>query len=176
MYIDRKKAWLGAAIGLAGGIVGGIINKRKQKRALRQQQAEANRNAAIENANAMEEAYNNQEYVDAYNDRLAFAYGGKRKKCNNGAEVNVTNDNELVKDKDSNNGMISDVAGGIANGLGSVTDALLTNTGVVTKPVTSAFTTKSNTKSIVNGNIDIYSDRLKSANNFRCGGKRMKHR
>lgn len=176
MYIDRNKAWLGAAIGLAGGIVGGIINKRKQKRALRQQQAEANRNAAIENANAMEEAYNNQEYVDAYNDRLAFAYGGKRKKCNNGAEVNVTNDNELVKDKDSNNGMISDVAGGIANGLGSVTDALLTNTGVVTKPVTSAFTTKSNTKSIVNGNIDIYSDRLKSANNFRCGGKRMKHR
>lgn len=176
MYIDRKKAWLGAAIGLAGGIVGGIINKRKQKKALRQQQAEVNRNAAIENANAMEEAYNNQEYVDAYNDRLAFAYGGKRKKCTNGAEENITDNNELVKDKGSNNGMMSDVAGGIANGLGSVANALLTNTDVVTKPVTSAFTTKSNTKSIVNGNIDIYSDRLKSVNNFRCGGKRMKHR
>lgn len=180
MYIDRKKAWLGAAIGAVGGIVGGLIGGRKQRKAqramLRAQQYEANRNASIENSNALEQAYADQSYVDDYNDRLAFSYGGKRKKCVAGAEEPI--DDNVVDGSVKDNTMTSDLGSGIVSGVGSVISGLMTSStpvGTVTKPTASVFATKSNTKPIVNGNIDIYGDRLKSVNHLRCGGKRMKH-
>lgn len=180
MYIDRKKAWLGAAIGAVGGIVGGIINKNKQKRALRRQQYEQNRNTAIQNANAIEEAYNNQDYINEYNDRLAFAYGGKRKKCTNGAEVKINEQTgDVVKDVNTSatsSNITSGLAEGIGSGINSISNALFANHDVVTKPVVSNFTTKTKNTPIVNGNIDIYSDRLNSPTYLRCGGKRMKNR
>lgn len=180
MYIDRKKAWLGAAIGAVGGIVGGIISGNKQKKAqkamLKAQQYEANRNAAIENSNALEQAYADQSYVDAYNDRLAFAYGGKRKKCVNGAKE--PSDGNVDDGSVKENTMTSDLGSGIISGVDSIINGLLTPStpvGTVTKPIASSFATKTNTTPIVNGNIDIYGDRLKSASQFKCGGKRMKH-
>lgn len=180
MYIDRKKAWLGAAIGAVGGIVGGLIGGNKQRKAqkamLRAQQYEANRNASMENSNALEQAYADQSYVDAYNDRLAFAYGGKRKKCVNGAEEPI--DDNVVDNSIKEDTMTGDIGSGIVSGVGSIINGLLTPStpvGTVNKPITSSFATKTNTKPIVNGNIDIYGDRLKSASQFKCGGKRMKH-
>lgn len=79
--VSRDKAFLGAIIGagasLLGSAVSGIISSRKQKKALKRQQAQQTEQAGYQTANAMTSGYANQEYVDEYNKKITLKNGGK---------------------------------------------------------------------------------------------------
>lgn len=73
----RKKAWIGAAISAATSIVGGLIGNAAQKKAQREQRIRENKQATVEMAANLTNAYADQEYADAYNDKLSFRTGGR---------------------------------------------------------------------------------------------------
>lgn len=79
--VSRDKAFLGAIIGagasLLGSAVNGIISARKQKKALKRQQAQQTEQAGYQTASAMTSAYANQDYVDEYNKKITLKNGGK---------------------------------------------------------------------------------------------------
>ena len=79
--VSRDKAFLGAIIGagasLLGSAVSGIISSRKQKKALKRQQAQQTEQAGYQTASAMTSGYANQEYVDEYNKKITLKNGGK---------------------------------------------------------------------------------------------------
>lgn len=88
---QRQKAWIGAAIGAAASIAGGIIKDNKQKKAQEKAQAEAqaaqDHKDALQNAQALNSAYANQDYVGQYNDKLTLKCGGRvRHKADFGTE------------------------------------------------------------------------------------------
>lgn len=88
---QRQKAFIGAIIGAAASIAGGIIKGNKQKKAQEKAQAEAqaaqDHKDALQNAQALTSAYNNQDYVGQYNDKLTLKCGGRvRRKANFGTE------------------------------------------------------------------------------------------
>lgn len=80
-HARRKKAFLGALVSTVGGLIGGAISARKQRKAAEAQQREAqiaaNTRAGFEQAQNMSAAIANQDYVDAYKQRIKFEGGGK---------------------------------------------------------------------------------------------------
>ena len=93
---QRQKAFLGAIIGAAAGIAGGIIKGGKQKKAQEKAQEKAQAEAqaaqdhkdALQNAQALTNAYANQDYVGQYNDKFTLKCGGRvRRKANFGTEL-----------------------------------------------------------------------------------------
>lgn len=78
---NRKKAFIGAAIGtvgnLAGGIFGAYKQKRAQKKAYRQAQKEQTQNEGFQQVQAMSAQYANQDYVDEYRNKITLKNGGK---------------------------------------------------------------------------------------------------
>lgn len=88
---QRQKAFTGAIIGAAASIAGGIIKGNKQKKAQEKAQAEAqaaqDHKDALQNAQALTNAYANQDYVGQYNDKLTLKCGGRvRRKAGFGTE------------------------------------------------------------------------------------------
>ena len=78
----RKKAFLGAAIGLAGSVVSGLINKNKEKNLLNEQKKAQNRQNTFAIANALTDSYADRDYVDDFNNRIVMKCGGSKKlKC-----------------------------------------------------------------------------------------------
>ena len=70
--VKRNKAWLGAVIGAATNIAGSIIGGNAQKKAARAQARAQNRQATLEMANNLSNAYGDQEYVDDFQNKIAF--------------------------------------------------------------------------------------------------------
>ena len=81
--VKRKKAMIGAAVGMVANIASSIIQGQKKKKAeeeqFRRQQAEANRQAGIQQAQALTAAYNDQSYVDDVKKKIVLKMGGKYK-------------------------------------------------------------------------------------------------
>ena len=79
----RKKAFIGAAIGMVAGTIGKIISNKKQKKAeelaFKQQQDQQNRTDNIAQVNALSQMANNNEYIDDYKKRITLRCGGKKK-------------------------------------------------------------------------------------------------
>lgn len=73
----RKKAWIGAAISAATGIAGALIGNAAQAKAQREQRIRENKQASREIATNLTNAYTDQEYTNAYNDKLSFRTGGR---------------------------------------------------------------------------------------------------
>lgn len=89
---QRQKAFIGAIVGAAASIAGGIIKGNKQKKAQEKAQAEVqaaqDHKDALQNAQALTNAYANQDYVGQYNDKFTLKYGGRvRRKANFGTEL-----------------------------------------------------------------------------------------
>lgn len=78
--VKRNKAWLGAVIGTATNIAGSIIGGNAQKKAARAQARAQNRQATLEMANNLSNAYGDQEYVDDFQNKIAFRNGGRVKR------------------------------------------------------------------------------------------------
>lgn len=78
--VKRNKAWLGAVIGTATGIAGSVISGNAQKKAARAQARAQNRQATLEMANNLSNAYGDQEYVDDFQNKIAFRNGGRVKR------------------------------------------------------------------------------------------------
>lgn len=81
--VERHKAFIGAAIGAAANVIGSIIsNKKKQKSEeaqFRQQQAEQVRQEGVQQATALTQSLNNQDYADEYRKKITLKNGGKVK-------------------------------------------------------------------------------------------------
>lgn len=75
----RKKAFLGAAIGLAANVVSGIVQKNKEKNIQREQAKAKNRADTFSMANELTNAYADRDYVDDYNNRVVMKCGGSKK-------------------------------------------------------------------------------------------------
>lgn len=75
----RKKAWIGAVIQGVGGIVSGIFNRNAQKEAERQKKIRQNRADALEEANALTQAYSDQSYADEFQKKIVGKCGGNFK-------------------------------------------------------------------------------------------------
>lgn len=92
MKRKQKKAFAGALIGgligLGGSIIGGLMNKNAAEKAADAQKRMANRQALLQSAQNLTNAYGNQEYVDEFNKKIVanntYKCGGnikrKRKK------------------------------------------------------------------------------------------------
>ena len=78
--VKRNKAWLGAVIGTATNIAGSIIGGNAQKKAARAQARAQNRQATLEMANNLSNAYGDQEYVDDFQNKITFRNGGRVKR------------------------------------------------------------------------------------------------
>lgn len=80
----KRKAWLGAAIGLVStgaNLIAQSRNAAEQEKQMMQQKsmeefAQA-RNKAINNALTLSSAYNDTEYADKVKDKIVFKAGGK---------------------------------------------------------------------------------------------------
>jgi len=92
----RKKAVLGAAaiVGIGAGVsllssIGSsLFGSSSQKKLLREQQKQQNRNDTLTMAQNLTAGYSNQDYVNDYFDRVTFKYGG-RKKADTGATTST---------------------------------------------------------------------------------------
>ena len=80
----RRKAWLGAAIGLAStgiNLIAQARNAAEQEKQMLQQRSidefEQAKNKAINNAITLTSGYNNTEYADKVRDKIVFKAGGK---------------------------------------------------------------------------------------------------
>ena len=79
----RKKAFIGAAVGMVAGTIGKIISNKKQKKAeelaFKQQQEQQNRNDNMAQAAALSQLANNNEFIDEYKKRITLRCGGRKK-------------------------------------------------------------------------------------------------
>lgn len=129
----RRKAFIGAAIGLASSVIGGLISSNKQKKAQERQNRIQNRKETYQQANALTDSYANQDYVDDFQDRIQFACGGRRKKEDGGTEpikpVNTTptKTDNFINWKDELHGGIDAGLNGIGN---IISTALMRNGGL----------------------------------------------
>ena len=82
--VKQNKAFLGAVIsgitGLAGSLIAGSQSKKMAEKQAEQQQIAQNKNDTYQMAANLSNAYNNQEYVNQFNDKVTFKSGGKMKK------------------------------------------------------------------------------------------------
>lgn len=78
--VKRNKAWLGAVIGAATEIAGNLIGGNAQKKAAKAQARAQNRQATLEMANNLSNAYGDQEYVDDFQNKITFRNGGRIKR------------------------------------------------------------------------------------------------
>lgn len=84
--MERKKAFVGAAIGAVTSIASGIINRNAQKKAQRKQNELRNRQDTLQQAANLTSSYADDSYVNEFQDRIAFSCGG-RKKRNCGGKI-----------------------------------------------------------------------------------------
>lgn len=78
-YKDRNKAFLGttvASIGLASSVAQGFAARRKARKEQKRAKREAAYDATYSNAQALNQGYSDEEYIDNYEDRLEFKLGG----------------------------------------------------------------------------------------------------
>lgn len=82
--VKQNKAFLGAVIGgitgLAGSLIAGSQSKKMAEKQAEQQQIAQNKNDTYQMAANLSNAYNNQEYVNQFNDKVTFKSGGKMKR------------------------------------------------------------------------------------------------
>ena len=177
MKRKQKKAFVGAliggALGLGGSIIGGLMNKNAAEKAAKAQQKMANRQAALQSAQNLTNAYGNQEYVDEFNKKIVagntYKYGGnvkrKRKKKFEGGGIDW-----------------SSVINGAFSGINSITNSAFNAKTMnyqnnINQPITTTVgSPKENIEQpdYVNNNID---SRLLLNNNLRIakyGTKRMR--
>lgn len=74
----RKKGFLGAVIGAATSLIGGAIQANAQKKANERQIRDQNRQTVYEMAQNLSNAYDNQEYVDDFQNKVIFRAGGNK--------------------------------------------------------------------------------------------------
>lgn len=174
--VTRDKKWIGAAIGALAGLIGAGVSANSAKNAAEVQQEQweknqinQNRRDAYNQANALTNAYGNQEYVDEYNRKLTYRCGGRRK-ASGGVKMDWS---------------------ALASGIGTIGSAIIAadatnyNTDLQRKrnEAIDDLNSYSSNNDIVRRSlkrpsyaIDAsgYNDRLQFQSMYRCGGKRKR--
>lgn len=192
MSENRKKAFIGTAIALAATVAAKVISNRKQKKAAkrrwRNEQNEKTRESGIEQMHNLTEQYNNQDYIDSYNDRITLKGGGKVKSND---RVKIAKKMKCGGRKKGFLGMSAEASGEVGNaiqGVGQLATALLTSP-VEQKQVISNKTTSAGKTSLQANSYDqpvqqseqnlqnnpiATDDRIAIAKKLKCGGKTKK--
>lgn len=119
----RRKAWLGAAISGAIGIGSSIFGGNAQKRAMRKQLRAQNKVATLEEAANLSNAYGDQNYVDDFENKIAFRNGGyirrNRLFACGGRKKYADGGNKFWTSADTHN-LINGTSSAISNGISSI--------------------------------------------------------
>lgn len=164
---NRRKAWLGAAIGAAASLIGGgisaIMGDNASKEAQRQAQINQNKKDNYNLAQNLTAGYANQDYVDQMNERVSFSLGGRRRKAEEGGSFDW-------------NSVINGVSSGLNSAMsGAVNAANLRRQNIkqgeslANAPKTEIKTPYYNTN-VVNGYSDLFSQQQM----LRCGGRKRR--
>lgn len=168
----RRKAWLGAAISGAIGIGSSIFGGNAQKRAMRKQLRAQNKVATLEEAANLSNAYGDQNYVDDFENKIAFRNGGYirrnrlfacggRKKYADGGNKFWTSANT--------NALISGASSAISNGISSIFNASTSIPAIQTPRITTN-NAKDGIKATDYANSANYNT-LYSSPLYMCGGR-----
>ena len=76
-FRNRHKAWIGAAISAATTLIGAAKNHAAQARQQREMERQQNYKNNIDRIAALNNAYGNQDYVDDFEDRVDYRFGGQ---------------------------------------------------------------------------------------------------
>lgn len=164
--VKRKKAWVGAVIGLAGSIIGSILNHNAQKKQLKEQEANQYESRNLTTAANLANAINgSQDAANTYYDRMTLMkMGGNRykRKCEAGSEIQTA----IPKS--------SFDIGELFSGIGTATSSVMSGVNALNsanavqnvRQAPQQFATK-------NIKLPTYYDRIAAAQNiYRCGGKK----
>lgn len=171
----RRKAWLGAAISGAIGIGSSIFGGNSQKRAMRRQMRAQNKVATLEEAANLSNAYGDQNYVDDFENKIAFRNGGYirrnrlfacggRKRYEDGGKKYWTG-----VDTDA---LISGASSAISNGISNIFNASTSIPAIQTPRITTN-NAKESIKSTDYANSDNYNI-IYSSPLYMCGGRIQK--
>lgn len=75
-FNNRPKAFWGAIIGAASSLIGTGLNALAANKQARQQQREQQYQRNLQQAAALNQGYNNTEYMDDFRDRFSYKLGG----------------------------------------------------------------------------------------------------
>ena len=159
----RKKAWIGAAIGAVTGIATSLINNAKEKKAKAIEKENAVKEAAFEQASAMQKSLNNNDIDDYYKNKITLKNGGNvvmnrvsyakkyacggRKRKEGGGEDKIDTKTNFFKTEE---------ASAAIGAIGNITSSLLT-------PVSTKVPIKTSTYDFGNGATitpNTYNDRI----------------
>ena len=168
----RRKAWLGAAISGAIGIGSSIFGGNTQKKAMRKQMRAQNKLATLEEAANLSNAYGDQNYVDDFENKIAFrnggyirrnrlfACGGRKKYADGGNKLWATADTDAL---------ISRASSAISNGISSLFNSSASIPAIQTPRITTN-NAKENIKATDYANSANYNT-LYSSPLYMCGGR-----
>lgn len=168
----RRKAWLGAAISGAIGIGSSIFGGNAQKKAMRKQMRAQNKAATLEEATNLSNAYGDQNYVDDFENKIAFRNGGyiRRNKlfaCS-GRKKYADGGNKFWTSADTN-ALISGTSSAISNVVSSMFNASTSMPAIQTPRITTN-TAKESIKATNYANSNNYNT-IYSTPLYMCGGR-----
>lgn len=173
--IKRDKAWLGAVIGAATSIGGSILGGNAQKKAARAQARAQNKQATIDMANNLSNAYGDQEYVDDFQNKITFRNGGRVKRnklfsCGGRRRFADGGGLKLWDGNNDLNSIINGVSGAMGNVIASNASATAQKTMIQPVVNTAGVAKQEIKKPVYLRDNDIQQQA------YRCGGYIMKRR